>query len=236
MHSLSFPPLIASSLTSRHILQFWRASYIYIMFVCMYELWVVWEQEVTHSGIPWAVGFNLLTRAVQECGSSLKHHFETKSWQTVLVPQSQWNCNGSPFYYKLRYQDQLQHLNSSCTGLLYSLVHRPRLALSFKHRRLPAWVPVENTPIWPSVSSYELPLIYLFHSQSNYWATNAGGEKKRNYDMLFPPRALLEGAFHMFPVEKVQEQNLNNLILELAWPCWMSDSKLVGLFDLRHTC
>lgn len=78
MHSLSFPPLITSPLTSRHILQF-RASIFIYMFVCVYELWVGWEQEVTHSGIPQALGFDLLARAVQECGSNLKHHLETKS-------------------------------------------------------------------------------------------------------------------------------------------------------------
>lgn len=93
-----------------------QASIFIYMFVCVYELWVGWEQEVTHSGIPQALGFDLLGRAVQECGSNLKHHLETKSWQTTLVPQSRWNCNGFPFYHKLCYQDQLQYLNSCCTG------------------------------------------------------------------------------------------------------------------------
>lgn len=243
MHSLSFPLLITSPLTSRHILQFRRAPLYICLSVCVYELWVGWEQEVTHSGIPQALGFDLLARAVQECGSSLKHHLETKSWQTTLVPQSRWNCNGSLFYHKLRYQNQLQYLNSCCTGFPFSLVHWPRLALSFKHRQLPAWVPVENTPIWPSVFSYELLLIYLFQSSVQL----LGNECRRMETQLryvisasVPSRAL-EGAFHTFPVKKkkVQEQNFKNLFWSLALlNNFTADmiSELLWLFDLRHTC
>lgn len=156
------------------------ASILYIYNVCLCVcVWVGWEQEVTHSGIPWAVGFNLLTRAVQECGSSLKHHFETKSWQTVLVP----------------------HLSGT--------VMAPRFTISFVIRTsCSTWTPVVPAfPDWPSHLNTDgylhecllrihpfgplFPLMNCHSSTSFYLSpitgqTNAG-ERKRNYDMLFPP-------------------------------------------------
>ncbi len=132
--------------------------------VCVCGLQVRWEQEVTHRGIPRAVGFNLWTRMFRECESIIKRHVKTIRPDRLLGLHS---LGGTIM--ALRFTISFVIRTSCSTWIPVVLVFfaplcTDRLALSFKHRRWPAWAPVENSSIWPAVSSYELPLSYLFHS------------------------------------------------------------------------
>lgn len=209
MHSLSFPPLITSSVTSRHILKFRRTSLYQC--VCVYELQAGWEQEVTHRGIPRAVGFNLWARMFRECESSWKRNVKTIRLDRLL---------------------DLHSLGGTVMALRFTISFVIRTSCStWTSVVLVFFVPLCTDLDWPShlnidgylrerlLRIHPFGLLFTlmnFHSatfsivQSNYWATNAG-EWKHNYYMLFPPMHPEElytenfnRHFQMFPVVKDQ--------------------------------